>query len=290
MKKVSEIFKEKKRTYSFELFPPKTDQGYEKLFETIGFLASLRPDFISVTYGAGGGNREKTLQLVDQIQKKYNITGVSHLTCVCNTRLQIKAILDEIKNLGIQNVLALRGDPPKDNPNWQPNEDNFKYSSELCAFMRTNYQDYFSIGVAGFPEGHLLCPDRQQDARYLKLKIDAGADYVITQLFFDNQDYFDYIKRLQTLGLSCRVIPGIIPITDYKALLNFCKLCGSKIPEEIHRIFGPIQDDKEKTLEAGIRFAVKQCRALLDNGAPGLHFYTLNKITPTDIILKEVRR
>lgn len=289
MKKITNLFQQKEKTFSFELFPPKTEAGYQKLLETITSLVELKCDFISVTYGAGGGSREKTLDIVDYIQKTHNTTGVAHLTCVCHTKEEIQKILNEIKARGIQNVLALRGDPPKDNPNWQPGADNFKYSCELCQFIRNSFGDYFGIGVAGFPEGHVLCPNRELDAQYLKTKIDAGADYVITQLFFNNQDYFDYVKRLRKLGVTSRIIPGIIPITDYNGIVNFCKTCGAGIPEEIHQIFAPLQNDKEKTLQAGIDFAIKQCRELLAGGAPGLHFYTLNKLSPVDVILKAVR-
>ena len=288
MKKITEIFKQKEKTFSFELFPPKTEAGYQKLMETIAAMVELKPDFISVTYGAGGGSREKTFDLVDHIQKTHSTIAVAHLTCVCHSKEEIKEILFQIKNRGIQNVLALRGDPPKENPNWQPGVENFQYSCELCQFIRDHFQNYFGIGVAGFPEGHILCRDRERDAVYLKTKIDAGADYVITQLFFDNQDYFDYVKRLRKIGVNARVIPGIISITDYQGIVNFCKVCGAGIPTEVHKIFSPLQNDKEATLQAGIEFAIKQCRELLDGGAPGLHFYTLNKVSPTDIILKEL--
>ncbi|MBI3601345.1 MAG: methylenetetrahydrofolate reductase [NAD(P)H] [Candidatus Omnitrophica bacterium] len=277
-------------TISFELFPPKTPEGYVKLLGIIDQLAGLKPDFISCTYGAGGGSREKTLDVVEHIQNKHHIKAVAHLTCVLHTKDEIKTILEEIKRRGISNVLALRGDPPKDHPDWKPGPKNFRYSSELVAFIRQHFNSYFGIGVAGFPEGHMLAPNREVDAQHLKAKIDAGADYVITQLFFDNQDYFDYIARLKKLGVNKPVIPGILPITDYQALVRFCLLCGASIPVKVHEIFKPLADDPAKTLEAGIRFAVEQCRELLDQGAPGLHFYTLNKISPTDIILKEVRR
>ncbi len=290
MKKITELFQQKKHTFSFELFPPKTEQGYQKLLETIRLLAELEPDFISVTYGAGGGSREKTLDIVEHIQKTHEIIGVAHLTCVCHTTDEIKNILAEIKQRGIQNVLALRGDPPKDNPHWQPGVDHFKYSCELCQFICDHFQDYFGIGVAGFPEGHVLCPDREMDARYLKTKIDAGADYVITQLFFDNKDYFEYVQRLRKLGVNVRIIPGIIPITDYPGLINFCKVCGASVPQKIHEIFQPIQNDKTATLAQGIQWALRQCCELLQGGAPGLHFYTLNKVSPVDVILKEIRK
>lgn len=290
MTKIKEIFQQRQRTYSFELFPPKTEQGFANLLKTIGELAALEPDFISCTYGAGGGSRDKTLDVVQHIQDRHNVTGLAHLTCVLHTRDDIKTILKDIQSRGIENVLALRGDPPQDNPGWKPGRDNLRYSSELCAFIREHFGNSFTIGVAGFPEGHVLCPDRDQDARYLKKKTDAGADFVITQLFFNNQDYFDYVKRLRKLGVASRVIPGILPITNYRNLVKFCALCGATVTEEIHKIFKPIQEDPEKTLEAGIAFAIRQCRQLLDGGAPGLHFYCLNKTSPTDQILREVRR
>jgi methylenetetrahydrofolate reductase (NADPH) len=289
MNKILDIFKTKQRTFSFELFPPKTEQGYAHLMLTIAELAKLKPDFISCTYGAGGGQRGKTLDVVQHIQDQCHVIGLAHLTCVLHTKEEIRNILEEIKSRDINNVLALRGDPPQDRPDWQPGEDNFKYSSELCAFMRRHFADYFSIGVAGFPEGHVLCPDKDQDARYLKIKIDNGADFVITQLFFDNEVYFDYIKRLKGLSVTARIIPGILPITNYPSLLKFCALCGATVTDEVKSIFEPIQEDKEATLEAGIKFAVQQCRELLEGGAPGLHFYCLNKLSPTNTILAEVR-
>ena len=289
MKKVTELFKIKPTTISFELFPPKTEEGYTKLQDTIAKLCLLKPDFFSCTYGAGGGSREKTLDIVEFIQQQYHVKAVAHLTCVLHTRDEIKTILTTMKRRGIANVLALRGDPPKDNPNWKAGADNFEYSSDLVRFIRSHFNDYFGIGVAGFPEGHLLSPNRDVDAQMLKIKIDAGADFVITQLFFNNQDYVDYVARLRKLGVTARVIPGILPITDYNALVRFCNVCGASITPEVHAIFKPIADDPAKTLDAGIAFAVKQCRDLLHNGAPGLHFYTLNKSTPIDTILNSLK-
>ncbi len=290
MQKITELFRLKQQTFSFELFPPKTDQGFEKLKETMGELCALKPDFISCTYGAGGGNRDKTFDIVEMLQKKHHTPGVAHLTCVLNTKDQIKSILTDVKARGIQNILALRGDPPQESPNWQPGPDNFKYSSELCAFIRKTFGDHFGIGVAGFPEGHLLCKDRDQDTKYLKLKIDSGADFVITQLFFNNQDYFDYIARLSKLNVKARILPGILPITDYPALVRFSALCGATLTDEIKKTFEPIKDDKIATLEAGIKFAVDQCQELLSKGAPGIHFYCLNKVSPTNRILKAIRK
>lgn len=289
MKRIKDLFDQQERTYSFELFPPKTDKGYENLLKTIAQLCELQPDYISCTYGAGGGNREKTFDIVQHIEEHHHVIGMAHLTCVLNTKNDIKAIVEDIKSRGIRNILALRGDPPQDQPDWEPTEDNFKYSSELAAFIREQFGDYFGIAVAGFPEGHLLCPDRDKDAEYLKVKIDAGADFVITQLFFDNKDYFEYVERLRRIGVTVRVIPGILPIRDYQGLQRFCSLCGATVTDEVRRIFEPLQDDQDATLQAGIEFAIRQCRELLDGGAPGIHFYTLNKLHPTVDILKAVR-
>ena len=288
MNKISDLFETKKQTFSFELFPPKTEPGYANLLKTIEQMAGLNPDFISCTYGAGGGNRGKTLEVVQHIQDRHHIHGLAHLTCVLHTKDEIRDILEDIKSRKIRNVLALRGDPPQDNPGWQPGKENFKYSSELCAFMRGHFGDYFSIGVAGFPEGHVLCRDRDQDAQYLKTKVDSGADFVITQLFFDNKDYFSYVERLRKLGIHARIIPGILPITNYQGLVKFCNLCGATITGEVRQIFEPIQDDKDATHRAGIDFAVQQCRALLKGGAPGLHFYSLNKYEPAATILQSL--
>lgn len=289
MKRIKDVFDDQERTYSFELFPPKTDKGYENLLKTIAQLCELSPDYISCTYGAGGGNREKTFDVVQHIEEQHHVIGMAHLTCVLNTKDDIKTIVEDIKSRGTRNILALRGDPPQDQPDWQPTDDNYKYSSELAAFIRANFGDYFGIAVAGFPEGHILCPDRERDAEFLKLKIEAGANFVITQLFFDNKDYFEYIDRLRRIGVDVRVIPGILPITDYGALQRFCSLCGATVTDEVKKIFEPIQDDKEATVRAGVEFAIRQCKELLDGGAPGIHFYCLNKLHPTDEILKAVR-
>ncbi len=288
MNKITEIFKNKSRTYSFELFPPKTEQGLMNLFKTIDDLSKFQPDFISCTYGAGGGSRDKTLDIVDHIQTTKKIAGLAHLTCVLHTKEEIHTILKNTQLRGVKNILALRGDPPIDHPHWQPGEHNFKYSSDLCAFIRENFGDYYSIGVAGFPEGHILCKDRDKDALFLKTKVDHGADFVITQLFFDNIDYFSYVNRLRKLSVQARIIPGVLTITNYQSLMKFSQICGATIPQKVKSIFEPIQDDPNKTLDAGIHFAIQQCKDLLKGGAPGLHFYCLNKTHPTDIVLKEV--
>ncbi len=289
MPNIKNIFRTKQRTISFELFPPKTPEGETKLFTTIEKLGCLKPDFFSCTYGAGGSSRGKTLEIVSHIQDKYKIAAMAHLTCVMHTKDDIKNILEDMKQRHINNILALRGDPPKDNPNYQLEKENFAYSSDLIKFIRNYLGETATIAAAGFPEGHILAPNKIFDAGILKSKIDHGADFIITQLFFNNQEYYDYIARLKHLGVTARVIPGILPITDYNALVRFCALCGATIPQNVHAIFKPLADNPVATLEAGIKFAVEQCQDLLDHGAPGLHFYTLNKVSPTQEVLSKLK-
>jgi methylenetetrahydrofolate reductase (NADPH) len=289
IKKITDIFKEKQRTYSFEFFVPKTEEGKVKLFETVKELAKLNPDFISVTYGAGGTSKESTMDIVNQIQKRFNITTMQHITCIGHSRQDIAVIIKQMQKNGVRNVLALRGDPPKGIDRWEPHPEGFKYSYELCREL-LNYPDAFSIGVAGFPEGHIDTPDKDTDTKYLKIKIDSGAQFVITQLFFNNRDYFTYVERLRKAGVTQRIIPGILPIVNYQKLINFCANCGATIPEEVHRIFKPLEGDDQATYRAGVQFAIKQCRELLVKGAPGLHFYTLNKVDPTKEILNSLDR
>lgn len=290
MRRVPDILAEKGWTLSFELFPPKTEKGLQNLRQTLNRLTAFKPDYISCTYGAGGSTRGRTFEIVQMIQEEFGVVGVAHLTCVCHTKSEMKDILNDIKGRGIRNILALRGDPPRDNPDWKPGPDNFHYSSELCAFIRRQHGDWFGIGVAGFPEGHVLCRDRDQDAKYLKIKVENGADWVITQLFFDNQDYFDYVRRLTNLGVTVPVIPGILPIQDYDGLLRFTQLCGASLTEEVRKRFEPLRDDPEAVKKEGIRFAQEQAQALLDEGAPGLHFYCLNKAEAVEAILPALKR
>jgi len=289
MKKITDIFNQKSRTFSFELFPPKTEQGYTHLQATIAQLAALNPDFFSCTYGAGGGNRDKTFEIAQHIQQEHHIPAMPHLTCVLNTKTQIQNILEDIKSRGLMNLLALRGDPPIDQPDWQPGPQNFRFSYELCAFIRTHYGEDFAIGVAGFPEGHILCRDLQKDSLFLKNKLSSGGDFVITQLFLDNTFYFHYVRRLMDIGVNTRVIPGILPIANYNRLLEFSTRDGITIPKRVKEIFEPIKDDPEKTLEAGKAYAIEQCRDLLAGGAPGIHFYALNKFHPVAEILEAIR-
>ena len=290
VKKISDILKEKERTYSFEFFPPKTEKGRKKVLETADILTNTSPDWFAVTYGAGGSTRELTMDIVDEIQKRCRVPSMHHLTCGGHSREELKTITDEMKRKDIHNILALRGDPPEGTNHWEPVPDGLDYTYQLCEFIRSHDENFFSIGVAGFPEGHIDCPDKETDSKYLKMKVDAGGEFVITQLFFDNKDYFEYSKRIRNAGVTVRIIPGILPITNYQTLLKFCKRCGATIPPQVHNIFKPLDGDNEAMYKAGVEFAVKQCNELLEGGAPGLHFFTLNKSDPTWEILNQINR
>ena len=289
IRKISDILKEKERTYSFEFFPPKTEKGRAKLPEVAGAFKELGADWFAVTYGAGGSTREATMEIVDELQKKFNVPVMHHFTCVGHSQEELKKILGKMKEKNIKNILALRGDAPEGEEFWTPSEDGLEYCYQLIKLIKT-FGDFFSIGVAGFPEGHVDCPDKETDTRHLKIKIDSGGEFVITQLFFDNKDYFEYLERTKKAGINVRILPGIITITDYKVLLKFCGTCGATIPQKVHDIFKPLDGDKEATYKAGVEFAVNQCNELLRGGAPGLHFYALNKIDPTKEVLSKINR
>ncbi|RJQ49183.1 MAG: methylenetetrahydrofolate reductase [NAD(P)H] [Nitrospiraceae bacterium] len=287
-RKITDIFREKEKTFSLEFFPPKTPKGVEQLYRTADELNKLGPDFVSVTYGAGGSTRGATMEICAEIQKRFDIAVMHHLTCVGHSRSELKAILDQAKANNIRNILSLRGDPPKGVEIWEPAPDGFEYCYQLNDFIRDNYGDFFSVGVAGFPEGHIHCPDKATDTKHLKIKIEHGGEFIITQLFFDNTVYSEYLERLKNEGVQVRVIPGILPITSYEGLLKFCNTCGATVTQEVHDIFKLLSGDEQATAEAGIDFAVRQCKDLLDRGAPGLHFFTLNKTEPVREIWKRL--
>jgi methylenetetrahydrofolate reductase (NADPH) len=277
-----------KPVISFEFFPPKTEEGDRSLLEkTIPALLATKPDYCSVTYGAGGSTRDKTLMIVDRIQREHGLTAVAHLTCVSATREQIADLLNQIRSLGVRNVLALRGDPPGGGE-FEVTPGGFEYSNQLVKFIRD--QDGFSIGVAGFPEGHIACKDgKLVDWGYLSEKVDAGADFVITQLFFDNDDFYAFREHLtKKLGVKVPLVPGIIPILGAAQIKRFTTLCGSRIPEPLAAALDKFGDDDAAVADFGIQYATTQCRDLLANGAPGIHFYTLNKAPSTVAVLKNL--
>ena len=288
IRKISDILKEKERTYSFEFFPPKTPKGREKLPVVASALKDLGADWFAVTYGAGGSTRELTMDIVDELQTRLGVPTMHHLTCIGHSQDELEAIISKMKEKNICNILALLGDPPQNVEDWEPAPDALEYCYQLIELIRS-HNGFFSIGVAGFPEGHIDCPDKETDSKYLKIKIDAGGEFVITQLFFDNKDYFEYLERTKAIGVKVRIIPGILPITSYQTLLRFCDTCGANIPQRVHDIFKPLDGNEEATYDAGVRFAVEQCIGLLEGGALGLHFFALNKLNPTQEIINKVK-
>ena len=273
---------------SFEFFPPKTDEGDRILLEkTIPALMQTRPDYCSVTYGAGGSTRAKTLMIVDRIQKQHQLTAVAHLTCVCSTQEQIQELLHEIRKLGVKNVLALRGDPPGGGE-FKLTPGGFEYSSQLVSFIRK--QNDLCIGVAGFPEGHIACKGgKHVDWGHLKEKVDAGADFIITQLFFDNSDYYEFRDHMQRRhGLSIPLVPGIVPILSGSQIKRFTAMCGARIPAALGARLDELGEDDTAVAEFGIEYATRQCEDLLKQGAPGIHFYTLNKANSTTRVLQNL--
>ncbi len=275
MKKISDILSSGKTTLSFEFFPPKTPPGRIKLYEKASRLTELSPDFFSVTYGAGGGTREFTEEVAGELQNRFGVPVMQHLAAVGHSAADIRNMLDKMKVRGIRNVMALRGDVP-DGVSVSSVE-KFPYAADLCRFIVSEYGDYFSVGVAGYPEGHPDTPDPDVGAEHLKMKIAAGGEFVVTQLFFDNDKFFRYMRMLAAHGLKARVIPGVLPITDYGRLLSFCQKCKVDIPEEVHKRFRPIATDAAATFKEGVALARAQCDDLLSRGAGGLHIYTLNQ-------------
>ena len=276
----------KRPVISFEFFPPKTDEGDRTLLEkTIPALMTLKPDYCSVTYGAGGSTRDKTLMIVDRIQREHSLTAMMHLTCVGSTKKQLRDVIEQARGKGIKNILALRGDPPGGVGEWTAAEGGFTYSHELVRFLRE--QGGFSIGTAGFPEGHIACREgKHVDWQRLKAKIDCGADFVITQLFFDNTDFFEFRDYLGKLGVTVPICPGILPILSALQIKKFTTLCGARIPAPLLARLEKFGENAAATMEFGIEYATRQCEELIRSGVPGIHFYTLNKSHSTFRVVK----
>jgi len=273
---------------SFEFFPPKTDEGDRTLLEkVVPALKVAKPDYCSVTYGAGGSTRDKTLMIVDRIQREHGLVGLAHLTCVNHTQTQVGELLGKINALGCKNILALRGDPPGGGE-FQATPGGFEFSSQLVKFIRE--QKGFSIGVAGFPEGHIACKaGKHADWQHLKAKIAEGADFVLTQLFFDNADFFEFRDHLtKKLGVTVPIVPGIVAILSAGQIKRFTSMCGARIPAPLAARLDQLGDDDAAATEFGIEYATKQCEELLRAGVPGLHFYTLNKSHSTLRVLKNL--
>ena len=278
--RIVDLFGGKDPVISFEFFPPKTEEGVDALYDTVKALRPCRPSFVSVTYGAGGSTRDRTLDLVARIQRELGITTMAHLTCVGSTKDEIRQTLQRLHDSGIRNVLALRGDPPKGEAEFQATEGGFRYATELVAFIRELDLD-FCIGAACYPEGHVETPDLEADLRHLVEKVDAGADFLVSQLFFDNADYRAFVSRARSAGVQIPIVPGLMPVTNAAQVERFTKMCGSRIPQELYRRLRIVANDPSAVVATGVQWAVDQGRDLLELGAPGLHFYTLNRSSAT---------
>lgn len=286
---IRDLFSANGPLFSFEFFPPKTEPGERALLRTIEQLRPLNPSYISVTYGAGGSTRHKTVELVARIKRDYGVEAMAHLTCVGHSRDEITAILDRLHTEGIENVLPLRGDPPQGQSEFLRPANGFGYAAELVRFIREgNYP--FCLGGAGYPEGHVESADRQRDLEHLRQKVAAGLDFVVTQLFFNSTDYFDFVTRAHAAGIGVPIIAGIMPITNFAQIQRFTQMCGAKIPPALQARLGAVQDNEDAVRAIGIEHATDQCRQLLAGGAPGIHFYTLNQSPATAAILAELRR
>ncbi len=277
--RIADLYSGEKPVISFEFSPPKTDKGFTSLFRTIEELKHIDPGFVSVTMGAGGSTRRKTVELVTQIQRELGITAMAHLPVVGFERSEIAAILDRLGEVGLENVLALSGDPPRDDA-YTPAADGFRYASELVGFIREGGWN-LCVGGGCYPETHPAAPSAEADLRNLVNKVDAGMDFLITQLFFDNADYFDFVERARGAGIRVPIVPGIMPITSAANIRRITSMCGSRIPAELERRLDEAGSDDAATGALGVDWATAQCEELLDRGVDGIHFYTLNKSPAT---------
>ena len=273
--------------FSFEFFPPKTEEGERNLRATLEDLKAFEPDFVSVTYGAGGSTRGRTVQLTKWIKQELGIEAMAHLSCVGTTREELMEILDEIAQGGIENVLALRGDPPRGQTEWQPHPGGLHYSTELAELISGGYP--FGIGAACFPEVHPDAPELAHDLHFLKQKVESGATFLITQLFFDNELYFRFVDEARAAGIEAPITPGIMPITDLGQIKTITGMCGASIPPALLTQLEARADDPDAVLQLGVSYATLQCAELLARGAPGIHFYTLNRSPATRAILSSLK-
>ena len=284
---VTELLESRRPVFSFEFFPPKSDEGRRTLESTLEVLKGDSPDYVSMTYGAGGSTRNATVELTRWIKHDLGIETMAHLSCVGEPRERLAEILDQIEAAGVENVLALRGDPPRGESDWRPHPGGLSYSVELIRLIRERSE--LCVGAACFPEIHPDAPDRRSDLRYAREKQEAGAAFLITQLFFDNELYFDFVEEARAAGISVPIIPGIMPITNLSQIRRFTDMCGASIPEELERQLNGRADDPEAVAELGVAYATLQCSDLLARGAPGIHFYTLNRSPATRAILAALR-
>ncbi len=273
--------------FSFEFFPPKTPEGLNNLLRTLEDLAPLSPGFVSVTYGAGGSTRGQTVDLVKAIRER-GIEAMAHVTCVGHARSELRLLLEQLAAAKVENVLALRGDPPAGDRAFVPAPDGFAHASELVAFIREH--DFpFCLGGACYPEGHVDTVSREEDLRHLKSKVDAGLDFLITQLFFDNAFYFDFVERARRLGVNVPIVPAIMPLTNYEHVARFTRMCGATVPMRLQLALERVRHDAQAVIQLGVAHAVLQCTELLRRGVPGIHFITLNRSPASRMIVSALR-
>jgi len=284
---VSDKFKKRGQGVSLEFFPPKSSEAKDAFMKVVNELKAFDPLYVSVTYGAGGTTQDRTLNTLKWIKKETDLTVMSHLTCIGATKMSMSALLKEYQGSGIDNILALRGDPPMNRPDFDPTQGEFKYARNLVDFVKK--YDYFSIAVAVYPEGHAQSPSIEKDMEYTKQKIDAGADFGITQMFFDNRYYYDFLDRAAKLGITIPILPGIMPIVDCKKIVQLAEFCNASVPKAILDRMEPAMDMPEEMRKLGVEYAVKQCEDLIKNGVNYLHFYTMNRSDSVSEILKALR-
>ncbi len=285
--KIRELLKQGNPCFSFEFFPPKDEAGFEELFRTVGLLKRLNPSYVSVTYGAGGSTRRRTVDLVTRIKHELGIESMAHLTCVGASQREIQQVLDELVSNQMENVLPLRGDPPKGQTQFVAPQDGFSHASELVRFIRGRYD--LCLGGAAYPEKHPECPSAELDLEHLKQKVDAGVDFLITQLFFDNTDYFRFVERARKIGIHLPLVAGIMPIVSVPQIKRITQMCGAHIPAPLLQRIEAAHDNAAEVESCGIEHATKQCRELLKEGAPGIHFYTLNRSKATWTIFENLK-
>jgi methylenetetrahydrofolate reductase (NADPH) len=285
--RIDDILAHDEPVFSFEFFPPKTETGEQNLYGALGELRELEPAFVSVTYGAGGSTREKTIEIVKRIREEYGLEAMAHFTCVGATVPQLRATLDEMHAAGIDNVLALRGDPPAGQEQWIKTDGGLEYSSELVALIAARYP--FAIGAACFPETHIHAESPEADLRHLAQKVAAGVDFLITQLFFDNALYFDFVARARAAGIEVPIIPGIMPITQAGQIQRMASMCGASISDGLHAELAAREANAVAVLDSGVADATLPCGELLAGGAPGIHYHTLHRSPATRAILSALK-
>ncbi len=281
MTKLRDIYARDGLTFSIEFFPPKTPEGMDNLFDAVAELKKLDPAFVSVTYGAGGSTQDTTLKVVKRMRYAEKLEVMCHLTIVNQPHHKVRGVLGDLWGCEIENIIALAGDPPEGAAApWKAHPDGYRTSRELIEAAKrgqSGWYDFFSVAIAGFPEGHPRSESRESDLRYTMEKVEAGADVIITQLFFDNDDFFRYCDELREMGVTIPIVPGVLPIRSVAQVRRFTKLCGAKIPPRLEALLSGVEDDDEAALQLGIEYATEQCEGLLEYGVPGLHFYSLNK-------------